>query len=541
MARTALALALVTLAGGCVGVLENPAAGPSGASRGPRPDDPTQPAATTAIPRLSRREIDHTLADVLGVEGAATRHLPDDPGVVVDPTSEAEVEVFDTAVTTKTPSQVFVEGLEALAYEVAREWVAESARVDAAAGCAPSGAWDRACLSELASRLGTRLWRRPLAPAELDGLLTRADEFEPNGHYVGARFVVQSLLQSPELVYRTEIGTDIGEGARRLDQHELVARLSYFLWGTTPTPELLARADAGPIDDAALAELAREMLDDPRADAQLVAFHRLWLRYDRTLVSDPELAADMRAESDALLARALVEERTPWSELFASTETFATPRLASHYGLEAELAEAGWISYGPGERAGILSHGSMLANGATRGTDTRVSARGAMIARRLLCMTIHPPADVNVDDGVEVPEGACKPEAYAAHASGSCAGCHAVIDPIGFGLERFDGLGRFREVEEQNESCVIEGTGTVAGQSFSGPAELGARLLDTGIVAQCGAEQLLRFAHRRDVLPGERALVERLAGELEGSPDDFRSLVLALVLDPSFRTRREVP
>lgn len=538
--RAAIALALAT-AVGCTGAVDGGPRGP-----GDRPTDAIDVRlATTAIPRLSVREVDATLEDVLGVTGAAARHLPPDPATAVSPATGAEDEIFDTEASTKTPSQVFVEGLEALAFEVAETVSADPARLAALAPCASDTAADpAACLGDLASALALGLWHRPIEADERTAVVALATPFVTEGGFLlGARLVIQSIVQSPELAYRVEIGT--GGDLRRLSGYELLARVSYFLWGSAPTPELLGRVAAagGELDDATLDSLVREMAADPRADAQMRLFHRMWLRYERMLVTDPALAADMLAESDALVDRALFEDAASWDELFTSTESFVTPALARHYGLASVPTEPAWVAYDDAQRAGLLTQGSFMSLSSTRMVETLPSRRGAMIARRILCIPIlPPPADVDIDDGVEVAPGACKSAAYEAHrSSGACSGCHAVIDGIGFGYERFDGLGRYRTVETANPSCPIEGTGQVGVDAFSSPRELATIAMDDGQVARCGVEHVIRFAQRARAASADAALVDRLDRSFEREGHDFRSLMIAVALDPAFRLRREEP
>lgn len=520
----------------CVGGTERPA-GPRGGSLD---------LTTTAVPRLSRREIDATLADVLGITGAAERNLPADPPIAVSARTLAEEEVFDTLAATKIPDQVFVEGLESMAFEVARDFSADHARVDALAVCTPSGAPDEACLTSLVENAGLRLWRRPLAAEEVAALVTAASPFATDpgagseGHYVAVRMAIASLVQSPELVYLTAVGAPSARpDVATLSNHEVASRLSYFLWGSAPPAALLSTASGPPWDDSAIATLVDGMLDDPRSDAQMRTFHESWLRYRDAAVTDAVLAADMAAESDALLTRALFGGM-PWTTLFSSGETYVTPALATHYGLTAP-ASASWVAYDDVPRAGILSHGSFLSLSATRGTETLPSRRGAMLARRILCETIlPPPPDVDIDDGVEVEEGACKSDAYEAHRSrGSCRGCHSVIDGLGFGFERFDGLGRYREVEQENASCGIDGLGSYDGAAFSGPREL-ATLTEETITA-CGVEHLMRFAYRDPVAARDPGRERRLTEAFVASGHDFRALVRALAVDPAFRQRVSGP
>lgn len=545
--RFALALAL-SISGGCyrgadrgLGADGDDTEGETDGQDEPAPEEAVELPPTTAIPRLARREIEQTIVDVFGIEGAAERYLPEDPRLAVNPQTGAIDEAFDTFDSTKDPSAVFVEGLEGMAVEVAREFSADPDRVAAIAGCSPAGGFDPDCLRSLVEGLGLRLWRRPLTAEEVDALVAAATPLgQDGGHDFAVRMVAQSLLQSPQFAYHDEVGEDAGGGLRRLDNYQLVSRLSFFLWGGGPSAALLEAAGGDDLDDEALLALAESAMGDPRAAAQMRTFHRLWLRYDGLLVTDSQLAADMRAESDALVDRVLTETDSPWSMLFTADETYVTPALAEHYGLGDVPAQAQWVAYGDDGRAGLLSHGSFLSLSSTRGTETLPSRRGAMLAQRILCTTIlPPPPDVDVDDGVEVEEGACKADAYEAHRqSGTlCASCHELIDPIGEGFERYDGLGRYRDTEQENPSCSIPGEGSFGGMSFAGPRQFATLVDEQGLVARCGVQQLGRFAFRGTADRSD--FVDRLTTSFEESDQDFRALMLAFVTDPTFRYRRE--
>jgi hypothetical protein len=523
----------------CSGTIEGPRPdGPGGGTGGGdvTPAEPERP--TSAIPRLSRREVDASLESVFGITGAALRNLPADPSMSVNPRTLAEEEVFDTLAPAKEPNQVFVEGLESLAFEVGRDFSANTSAVNALAGCAPSGAaLDVACLSKLIDVVASRLWRRPIADDEraaLVQLATTASALDPpRAHAVGVRAVVMTLVQSPEFVYRTELGQPVQPGLVRLDDRELVSRLAAFLWGSAPSPAMLQRVAMGPLDDAAVVTLVDSMLDDPRATTQMRTFHQLWLRYPGLLVTDPALATDMRAESDALVNRALLTSGTPWTTLFSSTQSWLTPRLSTHYGLPMAPASGGWVNV-DGPRAGLLSHGSFLSLSSTRVTDTLPSRRGAMVARRVLCQNIPPPPkDVNIDNGVMVAPGACKPAAYAAHARSSCAGCHASIDGVGFGFERLDGLGRLRSVEDGNSSCTIDGTGRVGEKPFNGVRDFVTQ--NEATMTWCAVHHLATFGFRDRTLGIEH--VTRFNEAFVSSGYDFRALMRTIALDPRFRVR----
>jgi hypothetical protein len=492
---------------------------------------------STAIPRLSRREFENALVSVFGggVSGVAERYLPADTFLP-----------YDTDQESKLPSAVFVEGLEALALEVGRIVGADPELVSTLAGCAPSGAADAECMEALARRLGRRLWRRPLTEDELAPLVSSALGFaEEEGDFaIGVRLVVQSLVQAPAFAYRLEIGVPDGP-LRRLDDYEQIARLSFLIWGAGPDDALLdAAASETEID---LDVLAQRMLEDPRADAQIVRFHELWLGF-RGLRPTDELAAPMLAETEALLDRVLVRDRAPWSELFTSNTTYVDATLAAHYEMDGPASGSDWVAYTHPDRAGVLSHGSFLSLSRQILDEASPTKRGRFIAERLLCFTIpDPPTDVDADQPPEPIEGGCRADAYAEHrnAASRCYSCHRLMDPIGFGLDRFDGLGRYRSHEYANPSCAVEGTASIEDTdgdligTFSGPRELGELLLEQGLLTRCGAQQYLRFVTGRAPYGRDAALVARLDASFVESGESFRALVLALASDPTFRFRVE--
>lgn len=550
--RVVAALALASMAGcsGTIGEGDLPGVPAPGAAQPPDPVTPVVPAAparpgasplqdpapSSAVPRLSRRELENTVFDLFGIRGLASKHLPLDR---LDP--------FDTGEDDNEASAVFVEGLESLAADLGRQVAADAALLRRLSGCAPAAADDQACLRALITNVGRRMWRRPVDAATAGALLATATVFARDGQSfaTAARFVVQALAQSAPFLYRLQIGVPDPKrpGVRRLDNFELAARLSYLLWGSTPDPALLDEAQGPAFTPAKLVALASARLGDARASEQMVAFHRMWIGYDGLGVPEA-LAAPALRESDALVRRVLVTDRRPWSEIFTLRQTFLDPALARHYGLPAPATSApGWVDYPDPDRSGLLSHASFLSLAARDGDDTSPTIRGKYIATRLLCRTIPaPPPDADADVAPDPGPGGCKADAYAAHRQkGSpCYGCHQLMDPIGFGLERLDGFGRYRTVEKRNPACPISGDGELAGVGpFNGPRQLVRLMLDSGELAGCGVRQLLAFAFGQAPSPDDRSLIERLQEAFLASGTDFRRLVLGIVQDPVFGLRVE--
>lgn len=486
------------------------------------------------ITRLSREEYRSTLRSLLGVDvGVDAELLPAD-----------SFAPFDNDYTLQVPSRALVEGLKAVAERAATRVFADPALRAALVGCTPASANDAGCLRDFVARFGRRALRRPLAPAEVEAYLA----FLPfaaasNDFYTAASMVVRAMLQDLELAYRVEIGEPVAgaAGVYRLGDFELASRLSYLLWGENPDDALLDQAGRGQLrSDADVRAAAERLLADPRGLRRIERFHALWLGYD-TLPHAPELNAAMRAETDALVARVIFEQQRPWLDLFTAQETWANAALADSYGLSGAPASGfAWLRYPDGQRRGLLAHGSVLSNGVSGG-DTSPTRRGKFIQERLACTPIPPPpAEVKADEPPPSVAGKnCKADRYAAHRSqATCAGCHSLMDGVGFGLENYDVRGRYRAHDEGKPECVIDGQGDLPGSgAFRGPGELGALMVASGSLTRCLVERVYQFAVGRAVRPEDASLVAALADRGGGAQLSLRRLVLDWVSSEGFRTR----
>ena len=491
----------------------------------------------TGLRRLTSREYDATLADLLYDETAASNLLlPEDPRTP-----------FDNAYADQNPSLALIEGAELLASDAAARLVADPAKRDLVVGCTPTGPDDAECFDSFVASFGRRAFRRPLTEDEHAGLTSLIDDaIERDDFYVGVESVIRAALQSPSFLYRVEIGTQVEGDAElfKLNDYELATRMSYFLWGTTPDDVLLDHAEAGDLDDPdSLREVAIEMLEDPRALELVTTFHALWMGYEN-LPHEYDLAIAMKAETSALMQRVIFDEKRPWQDLLRLEETFVDTTLAEHYGLPVPPSGEGWVTYEDPERKGLLAHGSFLSLGGAHG-DTSPTQRGLLIRTRLFCEDVPPPPpdlDVNVDDPPGDPETQCKSERYAAHQvqGNSCYGCHQLIDPIGFGLERYDQAGLYREFEPDRPECPIEGIGEIVGVgTFQGPASLADLMVEAPQLNRCVVTMLYRFAMGRyELEPLDGNFIDGMLDEV-GS-DDFRldELLIDFVASDAFRFRR---
>lgn len=531
-----LAIALATLVTGqCTGVV----GGPPGMTGGGGPGVGALTLGPTGLHRLSRIEYDNTLADLMGDSSR--------PGFAVLP--EDTNDPFDNDYATQLVSGALIAALETLARDASARLLADTPRRDALVGCTPTGPGDQACLESFVRRFGRRAFRRPLEDTEIAAYLTLSTfAIEANDFYTAVDLALRAFLQDPSFVYRVEVGAPVAgvAGRYRLDGFEIATRLSYFLRGSTPSDALLDLAASGQLDSAdGRRAAALQLLADTRGQDRIKAFHSFWLGYHQLPLS-ADLAAPMRAESDALVARVVFERKGDYFDLFRATETFVDDTLATHYGLPAPAAATGgWVAYGANPRRGILSHGTVLAQGA-KFDDTSPTLRGEFIRSRLLCDDIPPPPpNVAVDQPPTSATSNCKVNRYAMHRTGGCATCHSRTDPIGFGLERYDRSGAYRTTDKDHPECPVSGDGEVTGLAgdgrFNGPAALGELIIGSGNLETCVATQLYRMALGRRETAADQPTLARLAGGFTRGGHRFDDLLVELAADPAFIHRQIEP
>ncbi len=508
--------------------------GDSGDAEGEVDEEAPLFATHGGLRRLTVAEFDNALRDLL---------LDDSrPGAEFLPADA--MAPFDNDYVGQSPSETLIVGVEKLASEAAERLLADTTRLASLRPCTPTGPDDAACLREFAGALGRRAFRRPLTALELDGYESLID-FGADGDdwNLAATAVVRAMLQDPNFLYRVEVGepVDGADDLVKLTDWEMATRLSFMLWGTIPDDALLDAARDGALSTAEQVRDAAElMLADEKAKDTIERFHSMWLGYAG--MGNSGLSADMLAESRALIDQVIFEDESPWLSLLTADETFVTPALAEHYGLPAPADPAGgWVPYGDSGRGGILSQGTVLSLGA-KFNDTSPTVRGAELRTRLFCQNVELPEGlkVNVDDPPGVDPDACKIERYAAHREpGVCAGCHALTDGLGFGLENYDATGAFRTTDPGKPQCVISGDGDVAEASkFNGPAELGEILVDLPSIKVCAVEQLYRYSSGRAEL--DSLDTDYLDAVVETYPDqDIRltDIIIEFAASDAFRFR----
>lgn len=520
--RLRLLLSLVPLLS-CTGIIEG---------RPALSADDAEAVGVSGLRRLTRIELDATLKDLVG-EGQplARTLLPPDP---TDP--------FDNDYRLQLASTTLVDSLEELARQAAERTMADPARRAQVLPCMPTGPQDATCFRLFVRTFGRSAFRRPLTDEEVERFAPlHALGVEAGSFDVAVTLALRAFLQHPEFIYRVELGRPTSQPAVvALTGFHRATRLSYLLVGSTPPEWLLDSAAQGTLDTRdGVQAAARRLLEDPRARNQIERFHALWLGYHR-LPHAVALTNAMQAESDALVDRVVFDPNADYFTLFTASDTFIDAALAQHYGLPAPAGPMPrWTPYGSAPRKGLLSHASVLSQG-VKFADSSPTQRGIFIRNRLFCQEIPPPPPgVNVDEQPTSPSP-CKKNRYSAHASvGGCKACHDTVDPIGFGLERYDRQGRYRTTDDGLPQCAIDGEGDVDGTRFNGPSGLADALIASGQFETCITTQVFRYAAGRREDARDRVFIERVAKSFTARDRRFMDLLVELVSDDAFAFRRD--
>jgi hypothetical protein len=506
------------------------------------PDGCVDKVGTSPLRRLTRTQYTHTIRDLLGIDTDVAQGFSSDEKIGAF-YSNGIAPITDLGV------EKYMDAAELLAEEAVGD-------LEALLPCDPQEIGENACVDELIDDLGRRAFRRPLRDVEREQMrdlfATAAAE---GGFSQGIRLIVQGFLQSPYFLYHVELGQpDLdGDGYAALTQHEVASRLSYFLWGSMPDDTLLAAADAGDLGSAAeVRAQAERMLADPRAKDGIASFHLQWLGVDdmSTLEKDATmfpgfddaLKDAMRAETADFADWVIRQGDGKLETLLTAPFSVIDERMAAVYGvtLPPDHVPGEPVMLDPTQRAGLLTHASLLAKYAHVDQSSPVH-RGVIVRENLLCQTLPPPPE-NVDNVPPDPDpNATTRERFAEHTEDpACAGCHVLIDGIGFGLENYDAVGAWRDMEGTlpvDASGEVLSTANIDGP-FNGGVELAQKLAQSSDLQECVSTQWMSFALGRVPSELDECSADALQDRFEASGHDVRELLLSLVETEAFRMRR---
>jgi hypothetical protein len=413
------------------------------------------------------------------------------------------------------------------------------------------------CVEEIVANLAHHAYRRPATKVEVAALMKFVAMAKASGQSTeqGIQLALEAMLVSPEFLFRIERDPNPldAEKAHRLSDTELATRLSYFLWSSMPDDELLKLAEAGRLKEpATLDAQVKRMIADKKAGAFADNFAGQWLEI-RNLDSitpdpqkfkawTPQLKDEMRTETNMFFEYVLSENR-PVSEFIDAKYTFLNEDLARFYGISGVKGpDFRRVELTTDERGGVLTQGSVLAV-SSYPSRTSPTIRGKYLLNNILGTPIPPPPpDVPaLDDSKIGAEVSMRKQLEAHRANPVCASCHSRMDVLGFGLENYDAIGKWRTMDGK---FPIDVGGTMPnGKTFTTSAEMRTILL-AGMpqVSRCLTEKIMTYALGRGMQAYDRRSIENIDKTLAADGYRFQTLIFEVVRSLPFQSRRgELP
>ena len=494
--------------------------------------------------RLNRAEYNNTVRDLLGIDFHPADAFPtDDTGYGFD-------NIGDVLSLSPLLLEKYVTAAEEIMEAVLTNDVAKARLFT----MSPAGGNTNACLDQIIGGFASRAFRRPTTAAETGrlvgfakGLLAKGESFDNS-----VKLTCEAVLISPHFLFRGELQPhpDNPAQSHAIEEFALAARLSYFLWSSMPDGELFALAGKGKLRRELPKQMHR-MLKDAKSDALVHNFAGQWLQLrnlktmapDRQVFPsfDEELRAAMATETELFFKNIVREDRSVM-EFLTADYTFVNESLARHYGLKPGVTGQEFqrvLLKGSG-RAGVLTHASILTVTSNPNRTSPVK-RGKWVLENLLAQP-PPPPPPNVpplSEGTEAAASASLRERMEKHRQDPlCASCHAQMDPIGFSLENYDGIGGWRD---RDGTFPIDASGRLpGGEQFSGADGLRSLLASKRKeqFLRCLAEKMLTYALGRGLEYYDRCALETIVAQIEKQDCRFSALIEAVVNSVPFQRRR---
>lgn len=481
--------------------------------------------------RLTRDELFNTLGDLLAVDTEPLRAI-----VKEDKGADGGFRTWRSAL---LPS-----GARTDAFEQAAVHVAKAISPETLAKFASCQDMTPECKSGYVGSIGRLLYRRPLTELEVTRLAGLFDiaASKGDGFEMGARLVVQAMLQSVHFLYRVERADRIDPVTQlaQVDPYELASRWSFLFWQAAPDAQLLDLAAQGALNEVTIAE----MLQSPKARRGARAFFDEWLGTYKleTRVLDtklypafsPELTQEMREESLDFFEKLVFDERGSFLSAFTRQSSTVGPKLATLYG-GAAAGEQDWSTNDT--RGGFLTQaGIIMAH--TKVEETSIVDRGLFVLRSLMCMDVPaaPPGaaarfaevDIKLPQRVRFEQHRKDP---------ACTGCHSAFDTLGNPFEAYSALGEFKTVDHHNNPIEVGGTFMLDGVShtYKNLEEFASILSQSPQIEQCMVRQLLSYAFGRGLEKDDEVFVSALTTSFEERTHDFLSLFQDLALSQAYK------
>ena len=419
--------------------------------------------------------------------------------------------------------------------------------------CQPAEGHGNACADKILMALARRAFRRPVSEADIRPLMSfYGDGVKQSGFDYGIEKAIRAMLVSPDFLFRVEHdpkGPAPG-GAYRLNDFELASRLSFFLWSSIPDDRLLDLADRGKLHDPDVlhAEVVR-MMADPKAEALVDNFAGQWLYLRNLAVAkpDPEIFPEFNdalresflQETDLFFQSILREDR-PVTDLLTANYTYLNQRLAEHYGIPGVYgSQFRRVTLNTPERGGLLGQGSILTV-TSYPNRTSVVQRGKWILETLLGSPPPPPPPDIPELKPHNSEGrmlTAREQMEQHRANPTCASCHVRMDPLGFAMENYDGVGRWRA---KDAGGPIDPSGTLPdGTKFQGPAGLRQAIVEnhSDEFISTFIQKLLTYALGRGVESYDMPAVRAIARQAQRDNYRMSAVITAVVNSTPFQMR----
>lgn len=411
----------------------------------------------------------------------------------------------------------------------------------------------RACVERILSTLARRAYRRPVTTRDTASLMKFVDMAKADGHTTeqGLQLAIQAMLVSPNFLFRIERDPNPEDPlqAHEVSQVELASRLSYFLWSSMPDDELLGLAESGQLrQPGGLRRQIARMLADPRARALASNFVGQWMEIRNldTVQPDPKKFPDWNAElreammtETTLFFEHILKEDRSISEFLKSDYTFLNEQLARFYGIAGVNGpEFRKVALTTEQRGGILSQASVLTVSSYPNRTSPVIRGKYVLGNILGAPPPPPPPDVpNLDEGAVGTAGSMRQQLEKHRSDAVCASCHARMDPLGFGLENYDAIGRWRTMDG---SFPVDSSGTLPdGRTFSGPAEMRAILIaQMPQFSRTLIEKMMTYALGRGLRSYDRQTVDTINRNLAAGDYRLQRLIQQIVESLPFQSRR---
>ncbi len=499
------------------------------------------------IRRLTETEYGNTLRDLFGVEPAMADELPDEVSGegYLNSLSPLQLEHYLAIADNVLDRILPIDG--APLTELQKQLFGELPAPDTDA---------RAVARRVANTLARQAYRRPPSEVELDVLLQIFDLGRQNNlaYSQALRLMLKAILVSPQFLFITpggEVEPDVEIAP--LDDYQLASRLSYLLWATMPDHVLMALADEGKLHEPTIlkAQVLR-MLEDPRSRALFDGFGAQWLGVGDLRDGDfdtsrfPKITDEMRTamyDEARLFFDSMLRENRSVATFVAADYTFLNDKLADLYGLERTVVgkQMRRVQLTNSDRGGILGMPAILAATSLPNRTSPVK-RGVWVLEQVLGDHVPPPPPdvpaLDEQDPQKVAHLTLRERTELHRTNPVCANCHRMLDPIGFGLENFDVVGRWREQDDNGEA--IDASGELpGGERFSGPKEL--KVIIAGQIEKLSrnlVEKLLAYSLCRKLEGYDEIVVDELMKDIASDGYRMQTLVSAIVTSYPFTHRR---